>query len=299
MSSGFSGNLGQLLPENCAFDQFAEITISSSPNFNIDKVGYAGIDLAHSNFDNVQEMTLSEKINYAKLDYTRKFFRSINFLSNNINIDMDFSHKQTYDLGTISDGANTAHIYIETGTEVNLGPDASIMAIGFDNTGHLSSTFLNTLELNTSEMADLLSKSRMTNMIKSMAVQAEFGNIALEVTFDLLNPTKYTVTLTLYTNDILPDVEKDVDTRFYCKMIADFIITQGYDDTPYNGFDPVLAEDPQCYKRNSFAFTSLATLVDYMPQLALMVVGTVVVGSLLFYAIIEIGRLLAWIIIVV
>lgn len=43
MSTGFSGNLGFVIPDNWAFDQFAEVSISSNgKSINIDKDGFSG-----------------------------------------------------------------------------------------------------------------------------------------------------------------------------------------------------------------------------------------------------------------
>ena len=49
MSTGFSGNLGFIMPDNWAFDQFATITIGSGDGrIEIDKVAYSGRDIAVS-----------------------------------------------------------------------------------------------------------------------------------------------------------------------------------------------------------------------------------------------------------
>ena len=62
MSTGFSGNLGQPLPKNWAFDQFAEIEITSaSPVFSIDKVAVSGRDNGVGTFDDVPKLTVAEQ----------------------------------------------------------------------------------------------------------------------------------------------------------------------------------------------------------------------------------------------
>ena len=40
MSTGFSGNLGYVIPDNWSFDQFYETSFTSRPTFAIDKVEY-------------------------------------------------------------------------------------------------------------------------------------------------------------------------------------------------------------------------------------------------------------------
>lgn len=61
MSSGFSCNLGYPIPENWAFDQFYELKdseqFSSSPSFDLDKVGYSGRDTGISSFDEATYLT--------------------------------------------------------------------------------------------------------------------------------------------------------------------------------------------------------------------------------------------------
>lgn len=57
MSSECSCNLGYLIPENWAFDQFYELKgneqFNSTPSFDLNKVGYSGRDKGISNFDEV------------------------------------------------------------------------------------------------------------------------------------------------------------------------------------------------------------------------------------------------------
>lgn len=61
MSTGFSGNLGFPIPKNWAFDQFANIILSSNPSFEIDKVAVSGRDSGVSTFDTVPRLTLTEQ----------------------------------------------------------------------------------------------------------------------------------------------------------------------------------------------------------------------------------------------
>lgn len=62
MSTGFSGNLGYPIPRNWAFDQFHEYTLTSSPDFDVDKDAVSGKDRGVSTFDAVPKKTEDELI---------------------------------------------------------------------------------------------------------------------------------------------------------------------------------------------------------------------------------------------
>ena len=62
MSTGFSGNLGQPIPQNWAFDQFDEILITaSSPAFDLDKAAVSGRDEGITTFDSVPALSVGQQ----------------------------------------------------------------------------------------------------------------------------------------------------------------------------------------------------------------------------------------------
>ncbi|UNT97386.1 glycoside hydrolase domain-containing protein [Allobaculum mucilyticum] len=64
MSTGYSGNLGYPIPSNWAFDQFAEIDLTTaSPTFDIDKVAVSGRDNGIEKFDTVPKLSVSSQEN--------------------------------------------------------------------------------------------------------------------------------------------------------------------------------------------------------------------------------------------
>lgn len=64
MSTGYSGNLGYPIPSNWAFDQFAEIDLTTaSPAFDIDKVAVSGRDNGIEKFDTVPKLSVSSQEN--------------------------------------------------------------------------------------------------------------------------------------------------------------------------------------------------------------------------------------------
>lgn len=74
MSTGFSGNMGYVMPKNWAFDQFHEFSFSSADgSFDLDKVAYSG---RYNGFDNITNpnITLPDVSEDYRLRMAREFF---------------------------------------------------------------------------------------------------------------------------------------------------------------------------------------------------------------------------------
>ena len=287
MSTGYSGNLGYSLPENCAFDQFSEITFTSTPSFAIDKLGYSGYDPGCNHFDIVEEETEAENIQAARLDFRRKFLKSNNSLKNNVGFTLTSKLTDKIYLGKYYYGNNWIELSFEYGTNLDTSDsNATLINISFDEHGHLSSEFLNTLTLNISEIEDGIIKNSVDKMVQNMAVSAGYGVISIDVQFNPLNPSSYTVKYTLYTDDVLPEL--DTKASFYCSLSITFNITHNYDDDiPFDGFSPVFVEETERYKRNSLGFVGVHSYSMIAEGIKLMEAVNVTLVAAIFYVIIK------------
>lgn len=273
MSTGYSGNLGYPLPENCAFDQFAEITFTSTPNFAIDKLGYSGYDPGCSHFDEVVEETLEEKIESARQDYARKFMKSVNAFEKNKAHTINFNVEDEKLVGYYNIGGNFVKIYYGFGHEYKYNENAEILAIEFDETGNFSATFLNTLNTVLGNIEDDICKSVSKNIVENLAISAGFGNISITIEHDITVPNDFVVEYAVFTNDILPEYETSAAT--YCKLKLVYSIYQTYDDN--DNYVPVYSLSPEKIKamdRNgkmALGLTSVSQLINYMPEVDLNV----------------------------
>ena len=100
MSTGFSGNLGYVIPDNWSFDQFYETSFTSRPTFDIDKVGVSGKDGGCRSFnptvDDINELQ------EAREKYVNKCLQGLNYLDKTAGIELDFENGGQYNLGIVN-----------------------------------------------------------------------------------------------------------------------------------------------------------------------------------------------------
>ena len=286
MSTGFSGNLGQKFPEKCAFDQFAEVTFSSSPNFNIDKVAFSGWDPGRSSFDPIIE-TETQIVDRAYQDFGRKFLKSINLFESKLGFTFDFNKGGEVHLGTIISSSNYMSLKLQYGQEFDSNEGASLLTVGFDQDGNLSTEFLNALELSLEKLTESDDKNKMNSLLRNMAVCIGFGTISLK--FTKTSDYSYRAEIMVYTDDLMPEYTSSY--KAYCKLIIDVTITDSYDDEhPFNGFDPVKVASATLSTLNAVVLSTLSSVVDYLPRIGddefVLTIAEIVFLSIFYGAII-------------
>ena len=142
MSTGFSCNLGYPIPDNWAFDQFYEMTFSSSPSFPLDKDAYSGRDTGFSKFDEVPEKTEEEieeeniqsLLEISRSQYVYNVFSSMGYLDKILT--GGFEYNKEIPLGTVTTGEGTIEAKAEISTSISDETDSAFeINVSLDNSG--------------------------------------------------------------------------------------------------------------------------------------------------------------------
>ena len=214
MSTGFSCNLGYPIPDNWAFDQFYEMTFSSSPSFPLDKDAYSGRDTGFSKFDEVPEKTEEEieeeniqsLLEISRSQYVYNVFSSMGYLDKILT--GGFEYNKEIPLGTVTTGEGTIEAKAEISTSISDETDSAFeINVSLDNSGKLTTeceSQINSVaaELENSSLGDA---DTIVNNIKNVAYSIKTGNIKYTIGSVTALSAEFMVTFS--TPDLLPQYE--------------------------------------------------------------------------------------------
>lgn len=219
MSSGFSCNLGYPIPENWAFDQFFELNdnnggkFNSSPDFDLDKVGYSGRDRGISSFDDVPYLTPDQLANknesvlndIQRDQYVYNVFEPLGYLDKVYN--SSISYGEEFLLDTVVLSGLTIKVTAEITNTVTTNFSNTPITIDLDNTGKLTASceaeidgLIAGVEIGDFEGIDIINST--IGDLKDIAVSVTSGQIGVKVD---LNGTYPKLTFVITSDDIFPD----------------------------------------------------------------------------------------------
>ena len=222
MSSGFSCNLGYPIPKNWAFDQFFELNSSnggkfnSSPDFDLDKVGYSGRDSGISNFDDVKYLSpdqLADRnesvLNDVQRDqYAYNVFEPLGYLDRITNAGISYEGEEIK-LETIHLSGLDIEVTSKITREYFFKSDGKPITISLNNDGTLSSAceasienITANVELGNFEGLDIINTT--LDNLKDVAVSITSGQIGFKVELDEVFPK---LSFIIGTEDIFPDTD--------------------------------------------------------------------------------------------
>ena len=235
MSTGFSCNLGYPIPKNWAFDQFYEMTFSSTPSLGIDKDSYSGRDSGCKEFDPVRELSDAELIKQNRQDQIKiardrfifNVLDPIGLYDRLVSIGVKYG-KEIY-LQTIETGSFVIDVSTElSGTVSSTSEYAHSITVSTDDDGNLSTSFENSIAGISEEMekAGLDHVSNMfTEKITDIALSMKVGKISYE--FSKWTGNSITVKIEVGTNDLLLK-KAEVTEEFFVALICKFTIKPDY-----------------------------------------------------------------------
>ncbi|GFI40528.1 glycoside hydrolase domain-containing protein [Thomasclavelia cocleata] len=222
MSSGFSCNLGYPIPKNWAFDQFFELNSSnggkfnSSPDFDLDKVGYSGRDSGISNFDDVKYLSpdqLADRnesvLNDVQRDqYAYNVFEPLGYLDRITNAGISYEGEEIK-LETIHLSGLDIEVTSKITSDYVFKSDGKPITISLNNDGTLSSAceasienITANVELGNFEGLDIINTT--LDNLKDVAVSITSGQIGFKVELDEVFPK---LSFIIGTEDIFPDTD--------------------------------------------------------------------------------------------
>ncbi len=222
MSSGFSCNLGYPIPKNWAFDQFFELNSSnggkfnSSPDFDLDKVGYSGRDSGISNFDDVKYLSpdqLADRnesvLNDVQRDqYAYNVFEPLGYLDRITNAGISYEGEEIK-LETIHLSGLDIEVTSKITSDYVFKSDGKPITILLNNDGTLSSAceasienITANVELGNFEGLDIINTT--LDNLKDVAVSITSGQIGFKVELDEVFPK---LSFIIGTEDIFPDTD--------------------------------------------------------------------------------------------
>ncbi|WP_281518155.1 glycoside hydrolase domain-containing protein [Thomasclavelia cocleata] len=222
MSSGFSCNLGYPIPKNWAFDQFFELNSSnggkfnSSPDFDLDKVGYSGRDSGISNFDDVKYLSpdqLADRnesvLNDVQRDqYAYNVFEPLGYLDRITNVGISYEGEEIK-LETIHLSGLDIEVTSKITSDYVFKSDGKPITISLNNDGTLSSAceasienITANVELGNFEGLDIINTT--LDNLKDVAVSITSGQIGFKVELDEVFPK---LSFIIGTEDIFPDTD--------------------------------------------------------------------------------------------
>lgn len=182
MSTGFSGNLGYAIPENWAFDQFFEFTFSSSPSFDLDKVGFSGRDSGCRLCENQPDFSDDELLQEAREKYVKNIAKATGYLDKILGTELSFDNAE-YNLGTIAGSGISMSTKLKLSTSLNQHPN-SPYSINISWEGDdLSPTCKSQIEaVSAMYESDAELSSLITTTLEEMAIGAKVGTISFFAT---------------------------------------------------------------------------------------------------------------------
>lgn len=182
MSTGFSGNLGYAIPENWAFDQFFEFTFSSSPSFDLDKVGFSGRDSGCRLCENQPDFSDDELLQEAREKYVKNIAKATGYLDKIVGTELSFDNAE-YNLGTIAGSGVSMSTKLKLSTSLNQHPN-SPYSINISWEGDdLSPTCKSQIEaVSAMYESDVELSSLITTTLAEMAIGAKVGTISFLAT---------------------------------------------------------------------------------------------------------------------
>lgn len=182
MSTGFSGNLGYAIPENWAFDQFFEFTFSSSPSFDLDKVGFSGRDSGCRLCENQPDFSDDELLQEAREKYVKNIAKATGYLDKIVGTELSFDNAE-YNLGTIAGSGVSMSTKLKLSTSLNQHPN-SPYSINISWEGDdLSPTCKSQIEaVSAMYESDVELSSFVATTLEEMAIGAKVGTISFLAT---------------------------------------------------------------------------------------------------------------------
>lgn len=182
MSTGFSGNLGYAIPENWAFDQFFEFTFSSSPSFDLDKVGFSGRDSGCRLCENQPDFSDDELLQEAREKYVKNIAKATGYLDKIVGTELSFDNAE-YNLGTIAGSGVSISTKLKLSTSLNQHPNSPYsINISWED-DDLSPTCKSQIEaVSTMYGTDAELSSLITTTLEEMAIGAKVGTISFFAT---------------------------------------------------------------------------------------------------------------------
>ncbi|WP_455682851.1 glycoside hydrolase domain-containing protein [Thomasclavelia sp.] len=222
MSSGFSCNLGYPIPENWAFDQFFELNdnnggkFNSSPDFDLDKVGYSGRDRGILSFDDVPYLTPDQLANknesvlndIQRDQYVYNVFEPLGYLDKISSVGITYEGEEII-LETVHLSGLDIEVTSKVIGEYVFESDGTPITISLNNDGTLSSSceadidaIAANVELGDFEGLDIINST--LDDLKDVAVSITSGQIGFKVELDEVYPK---LSFVIGTEDIFPDTD--------------------------------------------------------------------------------------------
>lgn len=248
MSSGYSCNLGYPIPENWAFDQFYELKnseqFSSSPSFDLDKVGYSGRDTGISSFDKVTYLTPDQLAEYnsenmveiQRDQFVYNVLEPLGYLD--VVSNASLTYNQEFLLDTISLNGLTVRVTAEVSDTLATNFDGNPITIDVDNTGKLTASceaeieglisgielgdiegLISGVELGDFEGIDIINST--IDDLKEVAVSVTSGKIGVKTDLNSAFPK---LTFIITSEDIFPDLD-EIDEEITVEISFELIPT--------------------------------------------------------------------------
>lgn len=210
MSTGFSCNLGYSIPKNWAFDQFHEMTFSSSPSFGIDKDGYSGRDNGCSEFDTVNQKTeeelieenQKEKIRVARNQFTYNVLEPLGYYDELVNY--GFKVNKEIPLDHYEDGILSVAVSTKLEYEVSQ-TNGQLITVAIDNDGNLEASCENQIMEMVAEAENegITDATNFKDILTSIALSIKAGIIKYKIEAGMDGSVD--VEITAVSPDIIPD----------------------------------------------------------------------------------------------
>ena len=199
MSTGFSGNLGYVIPDNWSFDQFYETSFTSTPTFDIDKVGVSGKDGGCRSFNSTVDDI--NELQEAREKYVNKCLQGLNYLDKTAGIELDFENGGQYNLGIVNVNGLTIEGKLKVSTAIKNSENSQyVLHIQCDENGNLTTDTLNKIK-EISKLDDYQEYSDyMQNMLINMSTKIQVGNILFR--FEKMTDSSFKVLYTVETDDL-------------------------------------------------------------------------------------------------
>lgn len=199
MSTGFSGNLGYVIPDNWSFDQFYETSFTSTPTFDIDKVGVSGKDGGCRSFNSTVDDI--NELQEAREKYVNKCLQGLNYLDKTAGIELDFENGGQYNLGIVNVNGLAIEGKLKVSTAIKNSENSQyVLHIQCDENGNLTTDTLNKIK-EISKLDDYQEYSDyMQNMLINMSTKIQVGNILFR--FEKMTDASFKVLYTVETDDL-------------------------------------------------------------------------------------------------
>lgn len=212
MSTGFSCNLGFPIPSNWAFDQFYEMSFSSSPSFAIDKDAYSGRDTGVTVFDEVVGKTPEEleienqeaHVEIARNQYIYDVLEPLGYLNKILDIGIEYDKEIL--LGVFASPAGEVELTAEFSTQVKNPAESDFnIEIGIDNSGNLSLGCQNQIvEISTElESSGIDGGDSFGDILSNIALSVKSGNMAFNI--GTVTPYSAEFSISVSSEDLLPE----------------------------------------------------------------------------------------------